>query len=308
MYEDFVKEFGGDGPEAPRGGAGRGRDRGPLPPAAFVRGGTVRPGQPPPEAPPPGAGGAAAPPGRKPGGRYVPSFMPPGMAAAMDKADGKGGEPGKGEGDSGEGAAPKPDEPVFHLPGSTGKGKPRAIDALLANLKRWVAAEGLRRAGGARDRPLACIGGSQEVCILATQGTFLPKSPGSWRSCTPPAEAQAPAGLLPACPCACLPRLRAPPALLPPAPLPRPAGSRRSARRARRRACRRRARSAPPAPSSTRAPSTRGTPTPPTCLWATWRPMWTSRCVCVCVCVGGGGGGSTLCAHASACSGLPIIV
>lgn len=30
-------------------------------------------------------------------------------------------------------------------------------------------------------------------------------------------------------------------------------------------------------------------------------------CVCLCVC-GRGGGGSTLCAHASACSGLPIIV
>ncbi|KAL4450080.1 hypothetical protein ABPG77_010749 [Micractinium sp. CCAP 211/92] len=141
VYEDFVKEFGGDGPEPPRPGAGRGRGSGPLPPAAFVRGGTVRPGQPPPDAPPPITGGPAAPPGRKPGGRYIPSFMPPGMAAAMEKADGKGGEPDKGEGKGGSGsdgggAASKSDEPVFHLPGSSSKGKPRAIDALLANLKR----------------------------------------------------------------------------------------------------------------------------------------------------------------------------
>lgn len=148
VYEDFVKEFGGDGPESSGDGDGRGRGRGPAPPAAFVRGGTVRPGQPPPEAPPPGASGGAAPPGRKPGGRYVPSFMPPGMAAAMEKAEGKGGKlseadrPGDGDDADGDGAAPKPDEPVFHLPGSSSKGKPRAIDALLANLKRWVAAEG----------------------------------------------------------------------------------------------------------------------------------------------------------------------
>ncbi len=157
VYEDFVKEFGGDGPEPPQPGAGRGRGSGPLPPAAFVRGGTVRPGQPPPDAPPPITGGPAAPPGRKPGGRYIPSFMPPGMAAAMEKADGKGGEPDKGEGKGGSGsdgggAASKSDEPVFHLPGSSSKGKPRAIDALLANLKRWVAVGSRREAKASEPR------------------------------------------------------------------------------------------------------------------------------------------------------------
>ncbi|EFN50499.1 hypothetical protein CHLNCDRAFT_55819, partial [Chlorella variabilis] len=36
----------------------------------------------------------------------------------------------------GGGGGVKEEEPVFHLPGSSTKGKPRAIDALLANLKR----------------------------------------------------------------------------------------------------------------------------------------------------------------------------
>lgn len=128
MYEEFVKEFAGDdeasaGPRGGRGGRGAG------PPAAFVRGGTQRPGQP---ALAPSPGG---PPSKARSGPYVPSFMPPGMAAAME-----GGEPGGSS--SGAAAAavpapPKPEEPVFKLPGSgAGRGKPRAIDALLANLKR----------------------------------------------------------------------------------------------------------------------------------------------------------------------------
>lgn len=128
MYEEFVKEFGDEAePAAPRGGRG---SRGSGPPAAFVRGGTQRPGQP---ALAPSPGGQ---PGKGRSGPYVPSFMPPGMAAAMEG----GGAAGGGASAAATPAAPappKPEEPVFKLPGSaTGRGKPRAIDALLENLKR----------------------------------------------------------------------------------------------------------------------------------------------------------------------------
>ena len=59
MYEDFVKDFGGDDEEAA--------------PKAFVRGGVIEPGKQPSSSlkPPPGAKR-----------HYVPSFAPPGMAAA----------------------------------------------------------------------------------------------------------------------------------------------------------------------------------------------------------------------------------
>jgi U2-associated protein SR140 len=117
VYEEFVKEFAGDDAEA--GGPSSQAPGGSRP---FVSGGVVRPGQGPAAASP--ASNGSEPAGRKPGGRYVPSFMPPGMAAAMDKKEG------------GDGAK-KEEEPVFQLPGSSAKGKPRAIDALLANLKRW---------------------------------------------------------------------------------------------------------------------------------------------------------------------------
>ncbi|PRW57019.1 U2 snRNP-associated SURP motif-containing -like isoform X1 [Chlorella sorokiniana] len=128
VYEEFVKEFAGDddAPAPPLGGRG---GRGGGPPAAFVRGGTQRPGQP---ALAPSPGG---PPGKAKSGPYIPSFMPPGMAAAME-----GGGAAGGSSAAAAAAAPapsKPEEPVFKLPGSgAGRGKPRAIDALLANLKR----------------------------------------------------------------------------------------------------------------------------------------------------------------------------
>lgn len=154
VYEDFVKEFGGDGDDQPQkrgpGGGRPGSGGGAVGGVPFLRGGTVRPGQPPASGPGPGsgsAGGSAGPPGKKPGGRYIPSFMPPGMAAAMGKGGGSDGEAppsAKDEGGAAGGAAaaaaaataPKQEESVFHLPGSSSKGKPRAIDALLANLKR----------------------------------------------------------------------------------------------------------------------------------------------------------------------------
>lgn len=78
MYEEFVKEFAGDDAQ-PAGSQG---PRGSRP---FVSGGVVRPGQGPAAANPALPGAGAEPSTRKPGGRYVPSFMPPGMAAAMDK-------------------------------------------------------------------------------------------------------------------------------------------------------------------------------------------------------------------------------
>ncbi len=128
VYEEFVKEFAGDeaAAAAPRGGRG-GRGG---PPAAFVRGGTQRPGQP---ALAPSPGG---PPSKARSGPYVPSFMPPGMAAAMEGGGAAGGSSGSAATPAAP-APPKPEEPVFKLPGSgAGRGKPRAIDALLENLKR----------------------------------------------------------------------------------------------------------------------------------------------------------------------------
>ena len=138
MYEEFVKEFAGDDaapPSGQRGGRGGGGGGG-----AFVRGGTQRPGQAalaPSPGGPPGSGAKAR------SGPYVPSFKPPGMAAALE---------GGGSGSSG-GAAPappKPEEPVFKLPGSSARGgKPRAIDALLENLKRCVGDAGWCAGGSA---------------------------------------------------------------------------------------------------------------------------------------------------------------
>ncbi|EFN54773.1 hypothetical protein CHLNCDRAFT_134708 [Chlorella variabilis] len=132
VYEEFVKEFAGDdgGGPAPSQDRGEGGPRGPN---SFIRGGTIQSGQRPSTGPavPAADGGGGGPPGRKPGGRYVPSFMPPGMAAAV----GKEGKEEAGEAGGGGGGV-KEEEPVFHLPGSSTKGKPRAIDALLANLKR----------------------------------------------------------------------------------------------------------------------------------------------------------------------------
>jgi U2-associated protein SR140 len=142
VYEDFVKEFGGDDGEGDTPSRQRNGHGAPPEPRPFIRGGTIRPGQPPAAAPPPPSQAVASEPAsatpaaRKPGGRYVPSFMPPGMAAAL--------------GDKDEAEEPKKEaEPVFQLPGSgAGKGKPRAIDALLANLKREQEEREARREAG----------------------------------------------------------------------------------------------------------------------------------------------------------------
>lgn len=73
-------------------------------------------------------GRTAATPAKKPGGQYVPSFLPPSMAAAMAASKVEAA------------TAPKPQETVFPLP-QTSRGsarKPRNIDLMLENLKRWV--------------------------------------------------------------------------------------------------------------------------------------------------------------------------
>lgn len=156
VYEDFVKEFaadddGDEGEQPPQRQQQQQQrnqqQRNQQPPQSvprggrpFVHGGTVRPGSRSPAGPP---AAAAAP---KPGGRY----MPPGMQAALglgrseedeEAAPGAAASreagPPAGEGAPPAAAAPKKEsEPVFNLPGSSSKGKPRAIDALLANLKR----------------------------------------------------------------------------------------------------------------------------------------------------------------------------
>ena len=156
LYDDFVKDFAVDNENGGGGGATGGQldvqqQQQRLPqrslqqprggPRPFVHGGTVRPGThaptgPQPEAPAPSSSA------KKPGGRYVPSFMPPGMAAAAAAAAGGMDEgeaaPGLPAAQGGSQAAPAADDPVFRMPSSSGKGagKARAIDALLENLKK----------------------------------------------------------------------------------------------------------------------------------------------------------------------------
>ena len=63
MYEEFVKDFGGDDDEPG--------------PKAFVRGGVIEPGK----------SSSAVKPLSGPRRHYVPPFRPPGMAAAEVKAN-----------------------------------------------------------------------------------------------------------------------------------------------------------------------------------------------------------------------------
>ena len=139
MYEEFVKDFAADDGSV----------------KTFVRGGTIDPGKSSGSA----QGAGAGPPGRRSTSRhYVPSFIPPGMAAAMrgDKAKSEEvREPAPPPGPQRCAAPPRrrvlPSTPcasqcrpalpaccvqsVFQLPGAN-KGKPRSIDLLLENMKK----------------------------------------------------------------------------------------------------------------------------------------------------------------------------
>lgn len=134
LYEEFQSEFAGDG-------------EGSRAPKAFVRGGTILPGK--------SAAHASSSRSGKGGKAYVPSFIPPGMQAALldkEKPQQKDEEVGGSACASCCSQAPAPAawgraeraapslrcvQSVFSRPApSSRSGKPRAIDQLLSKIQR----------------------------------------------------------------------------------------------------------------------------------------------------------------------------
>ncbi|KAK9824009.1 hypothetical protein WJX72_006933 [[Myrmecia] bisecta] len=134
LYDEFVESFGNAG-----------REEGPK---AFVRGGTIQPGS--------SAAAAAASAAKKPGGKYVPSFMPPSMAAALgvppdprsdsrdrdhdrdrDRDRDRGYDRDRDRDRERSHDRDRRDDSVFALPSSrSDRNRPRQIDLMLENLKR----------------------------------------------------------------------------------------------------------------------------------------------------------------------------